>query len=46
MSANDEQQQLEEFVALLATLPDDERYGVAIEMLEIFERHSGEAKAE
>ncbi len=36
--------QLAEFVALLAMLPDDERYAVGVELLDIAEQHSGEAE--
>ncbi len=43
---NNEQQQLSEFVALLAMLPDDERYQVAIDLLDIAEQHGGEVKTE
>lgn len=31
--------QLSEFVALLAMLPDSERYQVAVELLDVSERH-------
>lgn len=43
MSANDEQEQLKEFVALLAMLSADERYQVAVELLDVAEKYSNGA---
>lgn len=34
--------QLDEFVALLAMLPDDERYQVTVALVDIAEQYSGE----
>jgi len=41
-TAPKDDKQLDEFVALLAMLPAEEHYAVAVELIEIAERHGGQ----
>jgi hypothetical protein len=44
-TASNDDRQLDEFVALLAMLPESERYQIAVEIVDIAEKHGGAAQS-